>query len=125
MNNNYFSLDNDKLIGIWENKNIVPFAYDDGINLTLMFGNVNNANFQIDHDKFEFPQSVFLENIEIINQNNENRFLIRFVSSNDGNVHEIHGRMHITSFPPAFILSLPKYGERYFEKVSGSEFVGN
>lgn len=110
-------LEKDSFVGVWENKNIVPFAYDDNLEITfyLSANNTSNIRIQISEDN---DKSYFCEGFELTQLEND-KFKIIFKNSelNADNDLSFDCRMHIKGQPNAFVIKFLNYGERYFEKI--------
>lgn len=109
-------LKKDDFIGVWENKNIVPFSYDDKVEITFYLGTGSAANIRI-QKSIKDDMTYFTEGFEIINfQDNSFEIIFKESDLNMGENLTLKCRMHLKDNPPAFVVDIPEFGERYMEK---------
>ncbi len=107
-------LNKEDFLGVWENVNIVPFLYDDNIEITFFLAPSFNTNIEILKNGKLY--SYFSENLEIINLEND-QFILKFINSdlNNGLDLNLECKMNFTSRQKAFVANFIDYGKRYFE----------
>lgn len=107
------NLENQNFIGIWKNSNMIPnWMYDDEIEITIY----SRTSFSImvsDKKTLLVEGKLEVENIE----NDIFEFTITGTAIND-EYYSFRGRMYMGGKTPSFVLTIPDYGERYFEKIS-------
>jgi hypothetical protein len=107
------NLEKQNFLGIWKNSNMIPnWMYDDEIEITIY----SRTSFSImvsDKKTLLVEGKLEVENIE----NDIFEFTISGLAISD-EYYCLRGRMHMGDKTPSFVLTIPDYGERYFEKIS-------
>ena len=107
----------EEIIGTWKSKNFPTFNYNDNITVTLYIHHSHKATLWIlDADKKSKTLSEGLLNINKI-EDDKFEFLIDGEAI-DEKFLTIQTRLYILKEPKSFILDIPEFGERYFEKIN-------
>lgn len=109
------NINKEDLIGVWENKEVAPFTYNDNIEITLFLGANNSNNVTVEKD--DIQTTYFSDEFEV-SEINDGKFTITFKNSEliDGKDALIKCRMFIPNKPFAFVANIKNFGDRYFEK---------
>lgn len=100
-------------VGIWKSKDLLPnWNYEDNVEITIY----SYERFSIGTAK----DGLFVEGqLEVRNiENDVFQITIQGTAISD-DFKILQGRMYMTNgnYPPSFVLTIPGYGERYFEQT--------
>ena len=100
-------------IGIWKNLNMIPnLTYNDGIQITI-YAKVTFSIMVSDKQTLLVEGKFDIQNIQ------DDIFEINITGHAINEEYlNIRGRMFMSDKTPSFVLTIPGYGERYFEKIS-------
>jgi hypothetical protein len=107
------NLEQKNFVGIWKNRNILPnWNYQDNIEITIY-----------SYDRFSIgikDKGLLVEGqLEAHNLENDTFQLNIDGTAQSDEYLNLQGRMYMTigDPPPSFVLTIPGYGERYFEQT--------
>jgi hypothetical protein len=105
----------EEIIGTWRSKDFPLYVFGDSKIITLHVANLERATLWVkDNNNLTLVQGQI--NIKEIDLDN---FKINFNGDSiDDKFNSISARMHMKSEPQSFLFNLPDYGERYMEKIN-------
>lgn len=107
------NLEKHHFTGIWKNLDMIPnLRYNDDIQITIYSRNTFSIMVS-DKTSLLVEGKLEVESIE----NDIFEFTITGIALND-RYYSFRGRMYMGGKSPSFVLTIPEYGERYFEKIS-------
>lgn len=99
------------LQGTWISKNFPMYNYEDDFEFTFHFGKYATLYFS------EGGNKIFAEGIYEVVDMGEEQFNIVVDGGANGLHTTLNARLYIVQKPSAFVMLIPNYGLRYFEKL--------
>lgn len=110
-------IDKENFVGVWENINYPPFAYNDKLEITFYLGANNTSNVNIEKNEDD-SQSYFCDGFEVVKKENDQFQLILLNSKlNYGQDLILECRMYFPGVRPGMVCNFLEFGERYFERI--------